>query len=609
MSDYRLTARYGQQETFQTDLYCEDEIHHLQEEDSAIDTAADSELFERDWYYDWEVLHKSGVGCRLISLSANRTAVDLSQISSQPFLMQYGFVRFEANIIDIDGKRRTLYSKYCSALNSSDNENIENMIRSIMAVKEPVLSMLRWPSGSVGENCGQWKNESYSMLNGLSVQGDTPGGSPSSLSNIIAAYQRNAAYFRVKPEYTIRKSNVPVPFHRVRILPRDSMIWSVRTGNMHPLPDRCSAGIRIGNTSYMPRETLTETAERDFHIYENLVIIGFLDTVSRQLKSTEKSAELSGFHILQMILQPEVQDTSESLSIIDDIRKQYQHSLRLEERKIPKVLSLPKQTKRFQEIPPYHDIYQSIYEWFRGGTVFDWGAGAILKGRLADTIYEYFCWESLLKLFAKNGFEQYKRSVRTDYQGSRLKPPFSNIVFLSKGELRVTLYFNPWIPAAGQKPMHGISLVRTDTVILSKGCSPDFLIKLEKNGHAVYAVLDAKFRDMDRLFARYKPVDSQICAMEESLRKYYINLSDDHHLNRPINMVWLLQGRCISTDLESGADYVRCVSKDNPDAALSCYPKEYFSNLSWGAISLNAQNAEKWSEQFWEIFSSAMLPQ
>ena len=90
--------------------------------------------------------------------------------------------------------------------------------------------------------------------------------------------------------------------------------------------------------------------------------------------------------ILRMILYPNTQPTPESLSEIETIRRQYQHSLRLEERKIPRILGLPAQAKRFQELQPYHDIYQKIYAWFRGGNTLNWGDGAVFKGRLADKI-------------------------------------------------------------------------------------------------------------------------------------------------------------------------------------------------------------------------------
>lgn len=608
MSEYRLTAQYRQQELFQTALY--DDIDSDIQPDTSVDPSAESALFEREWYSGWTVLDGNGVRCTLCSLSANGTAIDLHSHVSQPFLMQYGLIRFEAQIMDPAGLRLTLRSRYCSALNSTDNNNIEQMIRRIMSVQEPVLSMLRWPSRPADEHGRQEQNACYSMLNGLSTRRDT-GSAPSSLSRIIEVYRRNAPYFRARPEYTIQKNSVPVPFHRVRALSRDSMIWSVRTGSMYPLPPDSTGGIRIGDTRYMPRETLTETALKDHHIYENLVIIGFLDTVCRQLKNTdwiERQQTEGGFHILRLILYPETQHTAECLSILEDLRKQYQHSLHLEERKIPKILSLPKQTKRFQEIPPYHDIYQHIYEWFRGGNTMDWGSGAIYKGRLADTIYEYFCWQELLGLFARKGFQMCSPSICSGYQGNRPKPPFSNIVFLRKDQTAVTLYFDPWIPTAkpGAAPLHGITLLRTDTTLPNKGYSPDFLIKVEQNHHISYAILDAKFRDMERLFARYKPQNSTICTMEESLQKYYINLSSCDTLHRPVQMLWLLQGRCITTE-GTEITKARSISKGDPNAAPEYYPENFFTDLSWGAMPLNSQNTSEWANEFWSVFSSTML--
>ena len=614
MPDYILTARYGTNKTFRTALYTHVKSPDQVDIETLVDPDERSELFEREWYSDWTVSCSDGGECTVRSIYVNDAEISLE--TSQPFLLQYGFVQFRVTV-EAHGSAVVLSSKYCSAMNSTDSGNIRQMIQRISDIKDPVLNLLRWPSRSPEEDFQQQaKNpEKYSMISGNISSGESRS-SGSATREIVALYSKYAGFFRARPEFTVQKRTVPAPYHRVKLLSRDSMMWSVRTGNMHRIPSPSqSGGIMINGSSYLPAETLTETTVKDYQIYENQVIIGFLDTVVRQLseeawirrKGCHGDIDFTGFDILRMILYPENVPQQDSLPQIQSIRRQYQQSLRIEERNIPRLLSPPVQTKRFQEIQPYHEIYQKIYEWFRKESSWNLGAGAIFKGHLADKLYEYYCWQELLQLFSQKGYGKEKASVRTNYSGNRPKPPFSNIVFLKNGQTHITLYYDPWIPICKNdaQPQHGISLVRTDLSSLlknSRGYSPDFLIKVEKDRRVCYAVLDAKFRDMKHLFAAGKPADAPICAMEEALQKYYIKLSDRERLDRPIKMVWLLQGRSDSEGTNS-----QVIEKGDREATLAYYPESFFKNLSWGAISLNSQNSSEWAQHFWNVFRTAML--
>lgn len=608
MAEFMLTAACGAGDPFRAALFEEAGSYDRSSVHELMDPGGESALFERAWYSGWKVLAEDSRVYPLRRLYANGKEIDLRSSSSQPFLMQYGLVQFQAEILDELGEKRTLWSKYCSALNSTDSENIAKMIKRIAEIEEPVKSLLCWPSRAPRDDATYQSREEerYSMLTGSTVA--DPGGRkgpPSVVQDIIAVYRKNAGYFRARPEYTIRKEPVPVPYHCVKKLSRDSMLWSVRSGNMQKLPVGSEKGILVGSAYYLPSETLTERSVKDYHIYENEVVIGFLDTVARELQDRtwmeQRGHDDGGFDILRMILYPDTQPVPESLSEIENLRRQYQRSLRLEERRLPRVLSLPAQTKRFQEIQPYHDIYQKICAWFRSGNTLNWGEGAIFKGRLADKIYEYYCWQELLRVFANRGFHKARASVCTGYHGKRPRPPFSNIVYLQKGQTNVTLYFDPWIPTSQrrQAPLHGITLVRTVWTPGQEGYSPDFLIKVEQAGEVSYAVLDAKFRDMQNLF-RHWDADG-MSSMEESLQKYYIDLSDRERLYRPVKLLWLLQGRL---DAE-GRTSSRPVEKGDPEARLEYYPDRYFDALAWGAVPLHPDSAAEWAVHFWRVFEES----
>ena len=175
-------------------------------------------------------------------------------------------------------------------------------------------------------------------------------------------------------------------------------------------------------------------------------------------------------------------------------------------------------------------------------------------------------------------------------------------MYLQKGQTKITLYFDPWIPASGNRneSRYGITLVHTVWEPGKDGYSPDFLIKVEKDQAVSYAVLDAKFRDMKNLFDHWKP--DSMSAMEESLQKYYINLSDRERLYRPVKMLWLLQGRVAAANGDPRSNQSMSIEKGDPNAMLEYYPDSYFDSLAWGAVPLNPQSVGEWAIHFWNAF-------
>ena len=617
---YRLTASCTQfgHPNFSVELY--ESLSRLSSDDLSDLLEADkrSVLFEQGAYSQWRLIADQ-TPCIVQELSANGVPLDPAQ-EAKPFLLEFGFVQFSAVISHpLTGKKQKLVSKYCPALNSADTDNIKSMVDQLLQIREPSLQRwLDWPSQYPDQEPrpSSQRQEKYSMLTGSfqASAADVPW-NPSSVPQILETYRKHCAYFALKAEFTVQKHAIPAPFYRVKQIGRESMGWTVRNGRLRQIPSDVNQGIKIGAHQYMPSETLTEASLHDRHIYENLVIVGFLDTIRRKLLEHkflgQKSQGNEGFHLLQLILYPEASYAEDSLEELEALRRQYIHALHLEERRISPVNSLPRQTKRFLEILPYRDLYHCISEWFQHSATLKVGNGAIFKGRLADVLYEYFCWLQLLRLFQRNGYQKQAPSERTSYGGLRPLPPFSNIIHLKKpgDPTQITLYFDPWIPCLDRRHTedHGITLRRISRASAHDyaGYSPDFLIKVERAGKQPrYAILDAKFRSMKALFSASDP---DLCPMEDALYKYYLDISEKNHATRPISMVWLLQGRMLSGSEEERPLFAKRVSGSHPDVELPHFPSDYFGKLSWGAHSLNSQNTSEWSVSFWADFKQNML--
>ena len=260
-------------------------------------------LYEKREYSNWTLLSSDRkVDPNSCTFMAN--GVDLTDPKhKQPFLLQFGFVQFVVTITEKNGSSKTLRSKYCNAFQTEEKENLQNMVSQILNIDDgDICDLLRWPSVQQ-EGRQSSKLEKYSMISGALQQTGGVDSSRLPLERVLDIYKRHGGYFKVRPEYTIRRTPVTTPFHRVKTLTSDSMLWSARTGNLRKVN---SGGIQVGGQHYLPMETLSETAERDYHIYENRIILGFLDTVIRKIREKENlQDEHTEFDILRMIFYPE----------------------------------------------------------------------------------------------------------------------------------------------------------------------------------------------------------------------------------------------------------------------------------------------------------------
>lgn len=539
------------------------------------------------------------------TLTAN--GVNLRE-EEKPFLLQYGFVQFEVAITCKDGSLRTLRSKYCSAFQTEETENLKKMVQQIMDIEEPVWDLMRWPSPQPNEEPPKLEEtqKRYSMLSGALQKGEGADNSHLPLRRVLDTYKKHSGYFKVRPEHTIRRRLVATPFYRVKALSRESMLWSAQQGSLRKVE---SGGIQVGEQRYLPMETLSEVAERDYNIYENRVILGFLDTVIRKIKEKENLSGREEFDILRTIFFPrEAGWDTRGATEVEDLRRRYQRALKLEERKVPRVNNVPKQTKRFQEILPYRELYRCIYDWFRKGTSWSFDDNTVFRGNLADTLFEYFCWKQILQLFLEKGYRRCRDSKRTDYGDSNnTKPPFSNVVYMEKEGTEVTLYYEPristWKNSAVAQEC-GVSLIRTamdrdrEHHFRDNFWTPDFMIRVEKDGRVEYGILDAKFRSSEMLL-RSNNFGGTLSAMEECLYKYYLTISDVERLEHPVRMMWLLQGRAGERGREASFEPTE---KQQIVDRLEYFPQSFFDNLSFGVLPMNGFDSSAAPERLWEEF-------
>jgi len=529
--------------------------------------------------------------------------------AKQPFLLHYDLVVVSFILSFVDGSSMEYFTDFllCVSRSQEDVTNIQNMLQDLIAfddsqVGEWIFSHTKQGmSNSLYE--GKWNKHAYKSLSSY-IQ---------LLEQVITCYKNNYAYFKMQGKHTIKRSDVLVPYEKVKRVTRDSFTWVVQNADQLAAVPYMS-GIQYQGKSYLPYRIKTDISKKSWDVYENRVIINFLHTVLLNAKQifaefdkdilneeriisrihgnfpkeyyapiiTIKSLQVSFCRILLGKL-------NHSIDILQDLFKQYETLFDIP---ISILTALPRKTSTFCEIKSYAQVFEIIINWFQYGEYSLEKERLILQVKTLDKLFEYYCLLRLLKLLADNGFQRVdtKEPVfKYDYtladENYQNEKDVANTYLLSKNNVVVTLYYQPVISAVQFE--NNLTLYRTTKPPAGKPdyYTPDFVLKFSASEHdEEYVIFDAKFSSRTNIKNHSLP---------EVIRKYSCELCVAAD-NRAPKMVWIMQGR-----VNSG-EKVIWRYHNSPLAS------KYQPSTSYGIVSVNTTVEIK--QQLWnEIKSNISL--
>ena len=333
------------------------------------------------------------------------------------------------------------------------------------------------------------------------------------LEVILHRFEEELPYFRTNARFLLRTKTRIDSVERLQ----SPSAASAQYLASHPdewMPADAAHGFRVGRRTMLPRHALSEVPARDFAIYENRVIIGFLEMLAGDLAGeaagTERLSALlppvapeGYFSICTSLLSvttPVVKRSSETLSKIEakirELLRHYRAALRTPGLA---VAAIPKRTSVFREIAPYRRLFEAMARWFQlGGPL--WGKMRTLLGFLSQSrLYEIYALLRLLEALRASGLVLASRTGFESPGKARAGIPAVDCAntFLfehpTDRTVRVRVWYEPWIGLAGTPPENGMGLVRTTTLALDGNGStalrqtrgspfftPDFVVAVER---------------------------------------------------------------------------------------------------------------------------------
>lgn len=382
------------------------------------------------------------------------------------------------------------------------------------------------------------------------------------LKQITITYGELYSYFRSQAKIKIDQTETVDSFEKIKHISHNTIKYISCHPELLSQSDYYT-GIKYNGMNLIPYKTLILSNRTSKDIYENQIIVSFLEFLNSKVKDLIQSVKNVNINkkvrlnvdkeyiLSNEFLSSEIRSKlNVYLKELVDIENKIS-SLYLEYRDILSVSKIniyekPKPTSAFINIPQYRRVYDCISKWF------DYGAYDLSKEKhmlaflMAHQLYEYYILLKIKDYFISIGYETnecnayfYTMKRNSLYKNTK----FNNTFKLKYKECDVTIYFQPVISTGIE---NGIGLYRNTSIMFSsdgknnKGryYTPDYVLKI-KMGHKIkYLILDAKYTTEDTIKKYIVP---------EVAFKYLVSISEVDE-NEELVGVYLINGKSKGID-------------------------------------------------------------
>lgn len=175
------------------------------------------------------------------------TKYNESLFAKQPFLLHYDLVTLSFIMNFTNGASKELFSEFllCMSKSQEDTSNIQKILQELIAFDDTQVGEWIFSYADRGASnslyAGKWNKHAYKSLSSY-IQ---------LLEQVIACYKNNFAYFKTQGKNTIKRTEVLVPYEKVKQVSRDSFNWILQNADQLAAVPYTSGGFSfMVKTSY-----------------------------------------------------------------------------------------------------------------------------------------------------------------------------------------------------------------------------------------------------------------------------------------------------------------------------------------------------------------------
>lgn len=465
------------------------------------------------------------------------------------------------------------------------------------------------------------------------IEGSSAAHSPRSFSTflqlaerVLAGFEECLGSFRQRAASRVGRNVTRIGRNHVTQIGIRETLWIAHNpGALEQVGAKTS--ITDGKKSYLPRYIDTERRAKTYDIYENQIVMAFLDQAARQLLRlsalldehaehersvlralspyTKEGYVLSSLLVTSISARRRTQTQMALGSLSKKARRLRDAYLRAAPDVSPIPFRPPRRSKIFQEVDPYVKLFQLIQKWCAFGDLDIAKESLAVRTERMDTFYELYVLHELLSALHSAGFRpddsienpiaQVRYSNVGQYDASAKQ--VANLYCLKRNTTKLQLFYEP-IFCADATEQNGVTLHRT--TIGTNGptapYTPDYLIRVSRDGGVWQDfVFEAKYRyvigvtkSVDRSFPIPGGTSIQTTEFINCLLKYKLGCIASDTGNAP-QAVWLFCGRDAGSALQTfeASPWVSANHKSlYASGAASLSPKANMANTVLGILSL-----------------------
>lgn len=448
------------------------------------------------------------------------------------FFSIIGLAQITLYVSYMNGESEWLYSDYVAVLikPTEANRSLDMMLKYVYENQTDILQQEMKITG-IGKNVDRSYDDFWSQI--------------LLFEEIANVYETSYGYFMANCRYKLEKVEALDRVEKLQEI--DSKTIQYITQHPEYLKSAVT-GIKHGRQCFLPSKTLMMQKKITNDIYENQIVVSFLeyvldelyvlsDKINEYLRLTRMENESeNGYIVSSYLLYVNAREMLiEFAERLSKIEKQY-HQLVMSYANILKVKRIP-MVKRpepsaiFMNVPQYNRIYTCILRWFSKKGYDLVNERVMLNFINAPSIYEAYVLIKLINQIKDSGYKlveskvvAYPRQANWLYRN----PNYNNTFVFESDDAKVTLYYEPVIYDEDRTSVNGIGVYRNNSVSLNRETDderqghyyvPDYMIKYEEGENEQYLICDAKFSRKDKV---------RFGLMPDLIYKYISSISPVH---------------------------------------------------------------------------------
>lgn len=343
------------------------------------------------------------------------------------------------------------------------------------------------------------------------------------IDEIISVYEENYGYFSNHKKSVVEQEAAIVDVKSMRKVDQESLIW-IASNPDNLVGTEKESVIKYEDKYYAPEKIKTYISRYSYDIYENRMVLGFLQSVIEYINNqvtgfNREILELDNIPNSIIIQLPNTHELTGRCVYVyykgvierfekkrDVLQELFYRYVRILECVANDVVGLPKLTNTFKQVYHYRICYECMVKWFEAGDYSFDHLNYLFKLKTLSRIFEYYCLIKLQTAIAQNGYALIDAS-RVDYDLEENFEDINNKYVFSGHGYELTLLYEPsiWVNRLND----GMNLYSTG-YNFSKSkwndkWTPDFVLKIKTYLNEYYYILDAKYSNFQNVKKRYIP--------------------------------------------------------------------------------------------------------